>query len=147
MDAIVGFLPAPKEQEVLIIGEDTSPQKLRQTPRVRWLPWYFKTSADPYVGRLTYFRRLLRPRSPATHRYGMLTRNENERIGQLFILKRQEPGNQYRKLAPAISVRLLNCHNLHRRITLGAKDKPIEIVRRLVFPEPRYSEAVYPKTN
>ena len=144
MDAIVGYLPAPKDQEVLIIGEDNKPAKIAADPKGSLAALVFKTSADPYVGRLTYFR-VYCGAITSNSQVWNVTRNENERIGQLFILRGknqetvQEIGAGDIGAVAKLSVTATGD-------TLGAKDKPIKIVP-VTFPEPRYSEAVYPKTK
>ena len=144
MDAIVGYLPAPKEHEVLIIGEDNKPAKIAVDPKGSLAALVFKTSADPYVGRLTYFR-VYCGAITSNSQVWNVTRNENERIGQLFILRGknqetvQEIGAGDIGAVAKLSVTATGD-------TLGAKDKPIKIVP-VTFPEPRYSEAVYPKTK
>jgi elongation factor G len=144
MDAIVSYLPAPKEHEVLIIGEDNKPAKIAVDPKGSLAALVFKTSADPYVGRLTYFR-VYCGAITSNSQVWNVTRNENERIGQLFTLRGknqetvQEIGAGDIGAVAKLSVTATGD-------TLGAKDKPIKIVP-VTFPEPRYSEAVYPKTK
>jgi elongation factor G len=144
MDAIVSYLPAPKEHEVIIIGEDNKPVKIAVDPKGSLAALVFKTSADPYVGRLTYFR-VYCGAITSNSQVWNVTRNENERIGQLFILRGknqetvQEIGAGDIGAVAKLSVTATGD-------TLGAKDKPIKIVP-VTFPEPRYSEAVYPKTK
>ena len=144
MDAIVSYLPAPKEREVLIIGEDNKPAKIAADPKGSLAALVFKTSADPYVGRLTYFR-VYCGAITSNSQVWNVTRNENERIGQLFILRGknqetvQEIGAGDIGAVAKLSVTATGD-------TLGAKDKPVKIVP-VIFPEPRYSEAVYPKTK
>ena len=86
MDAIIGYLPAPKEREVLIIGEGNQPAKIAANPAAPLVALVFKTSADPYVGRLTYFR-VYCGAITSNSQVWNVTRGENERIGQLFILR------------------------------------------------------------
>ena len=144
MDAMVSYLPAPKDQEVLIIGEDNKPAKIAADSKGSLAALVFKTSADPYVGRLTYFR-VYCGAITSNSQVWNVTRNENERIGQLFILRGknqetvQEIGAGDIGAVAKLSVTATGD-------TLGAKDKPIKIVP-ITFPEPRYSEAVYPKTK
>jgi len=50
MDAIVGYLPPPKDHQFEIIGEDNKPAKMTADPKGTLAALVFKTSADPYVG-------------------------------------------------------------------------------------------------
>ena len=144
MDAIINYLPAPKEREVLIIGEGNQPAKIAPNPSGSLAALVFKTSADPYVGRLTYFR-VYCGAITSNSQVWNITRGENERIGQLFILrgKNQEPVPE---IAAGDIGAVAKLSVTATGDTLGAKDKPVKIVQ-VTFPEPRYSEAVYPKTK
>jgi elongation factor G len=144
MDAINGYLPAPKEREVLIVGEGNQPVKIAPNPTGSLAALVFKTSADPYVGRLTYFR-VYCGAITSNSQVWNVTRGENERIGQLFILrgKNQEPAQE---IGAGDIGAVAKLSVTATSDTIGAKDKPIKIVP-VIFPEPRYSEAVYPKTK
>jgi elongation factor G len=144
MDAINGYLPAPKEREVLIVGEGNQPVKIAPNPTGSLAALVFKTSADPYVGRLTYFR-VYCGAITSNSQVWNVTRGENERIGQLFILrgKSQEPAQE---IGAGDIGAVAKLSVTATGDTIGAKDKPIKIVP-VIFPEPRYSEAVYPKTK
>jgi len=74
-----------------------------------------------------------------------VTRGENERIGQLFILrgKNQEP---VQEIAAGDIGAVAKLTVTATGDSLGTKEKQVKIVP-IVFPEPRYSEAVYPKTK
>ena len=67
----------------------------RPTRTARSLVRVFKTTADPFVGRLTYLRVLSGTLHSQAHVWNS-TRNEDERIGQLLLLhgKEQEPIGQ-----------------------------------------------------
>jgi elongation factor G len=144
MDAIVSYLPAPKEREVLIIGEGNKSATMAVNPAAPLAALVFKTSADPYVGRLTYFR-VYCGAITSNSQVWNVTRSENERIGQLFVLrgKTQEP---VQEIAAGDIGAVAKLSVTATGDTLGSKDKSVKIVP-VTFPEPRYSEAVYPKTK
>jgi elongation factor G len=144
MDAIVGYLPPPKNHEVEIIGEDNKPMKIAADPKGPLAALVFKTSADPYVGRLTYFR-VYCGAITSNSQIWNVTRGENERIGQLFILrgKNQETAQEIGAGDIGAVAKLTVTATGD---TLGTKEKHVKILP-IVFPEPRYSEAVYPKTK
>jgi elongation factor G len=144
MDAIVTYLPAPKEREVLTVGDGDKPTKSAANAAGPLSALIFKTSADPYVGRLTYFR-VYNGTITSNSQVWNVNRNENERIGQLFMLrgKNQEAVTE---IAAGDIGAVAKLTTAATGDTLGAKDKPVKIVP-VVFPEPRYSEAVYPKTK
>ena len=141
LDAICNYLPSPKEREVVIIGDK---QKIEPTEAGSLAALVFKTSADPYVGKLTYFRvytGVISSNSPVWN----VNRRAVERIGQLFILrgKTQEPVSQLRAgdMGAVAKLTLTSTGD-----TLGSQDKPVKIVP-VLFPEPAFSLAVHPKTK
>jgi elongation factor G len=144
MDAVVNYLPAPKEREVIVIGDGNQPAKTVANATGPLAALVFKTSAEPYVGRLTYFR-VYCGAITSNSQIWNVTRGENERIGQLFVLrgKNQEPVPE---IAAGDMGAVAKLSVTATGDTLGAKDKPIKLVP-VVFPEPRFSEAVYPKTK
>jgi elongation factor G len=93
LDAIVRYLPSPadeaptkaldrKEAVAEVVADENGPLLVR----------VFKTTADPFVGRLTYLRVLSGTLHSQAHVWNS-TREEDERIGQLLLLhgKEQEP--------------------------------------------------------
>ena len=93
LDAIVRYLPSPADEppakavdkagaEVEVPADENGPLLVR----------VFKTTADPFVGRLTYLRVLSGTLRSQAHVWNT-TRDEDERIGQLLLLhgKEQEP--------------------------------------------------------
>ncbi|MFC1993254.1 elongation factor G [Chloroflexota bacterium] len=146
LDAVHSYLPSPKEGEVVIVSDPAkqSVQNIEPSESDSPAALVFKTSADPYVGKLTYFR-VYTGSIESNSQVWNASRNDVERIGQLFILKgkTQEP-------APVIgagdigAVAKLNLTSTGD--TLCRRDKPVQIAPAL-FPEPTFSMAVYPKTK
>ncbi|MFH1775619.1 MAG: elongation factor G [Chloroflexota bacterium] len=140
LDTFLKYLPSPKEGKIILDGEAT----MEPGPDGPLAALVFKTSADPYVGKLTYFRVYsgsIASNSPVWNG----THNSAERIGQLFMLrgKTQEPvatvdaGN-------IGAVAKLNVTNTGD--TLCTKDKPVKIAP-VIFPKPIFTKAVRPKTK
>ena len=146
LDSVYSYLPSPKEREVIIVG-DSAKQAVESIEPSQDAPLaalVFKTSADPYVGKLTYFRVYLGVIDSNSQVWNA-TRGGMERIGQLFALrgKTQEAVSQL--VAGDIgAVAKLSVTNTGD--TLGSRDKPV-IIAPSLFPEPIFSEAVYPKTK
>ena len=143
MDAIYNYLPSPKEREVIITG-DSGKQAVEPSQDAPLAALVFKTSADPYVGKLTYFR-VYNGVIDSNSQVWNATQDEVERIGQLFILrgKTQEPVSQLRAgdMGAVAKLSLTSTGD-----TLCSRDKPVRI-EPILFPEPAFSEAVYPKTK
>ncbi len=146
LDAVNNYLPSPKERDVVIAGDSAKQAEQtiepnRDTPLSALV---FKTSADPYVGKLTYLRvytGIMDSNSQAWN----ATRDSSERIGQLFILrgKTQEPVSQL--VAGDIGV-VTKLSQTSTGDTLCARDKPVKIAS-ILFPKPVFSEAVHPKAK
>ena len=140
MDAISSYMPSPAEREIALADGGTM-EPSQEGPLAALV---FKTSADPYVGKLTYFRVYNGALSSNSQTWNS-TQGENERIGQLFVLrgKNQEPVTQI-KAGDIGAVAKLNVTATGD--TLSTRDKPLKIAF-VSFPAPVFSEAVYPKTK
>jgi len=144
LDAICGYLPSPEERDVAVVGDSGQPATIEPGQDAPLAALVFKTSADPYVGKLTYFR-VYHGAIDSNSQVWNATRGEAERIGQLFSLKgkTQEPVSQI-KAGDIGAVAKLSLTGTGD--TLCSRDKPVKIIP-ISFPEPAFSEAVYPKTK
>ena len=145
LDTMYSYLPSPKEREVVIASDSAKQvQRIEPSQEAPLAALVFKTSADPYVGKLTYFR-VYMGTIDSNSQVWNATQGEAERIGQLFTLrgKTQEPISQLRA-GDIGAVAKLNVTNTGD--TLSTRDKPMTIAP-ILFPEPIFSEAVHPKTK
>ncbi len=144
LDAIYSYLPSPAERSVAVVGDAGEPEMIAPSQDAPLAALVFKTNADPYVGKLTYFRVYQGTIDSNSHVWNG-TRGEAERIGQLFILrgKTQEAVPQIRAgdIGAVAKLSLTGTGD-----TLCSRDKPVKIVP-ISFPGPAFSEAVYPKTK
>ncbi|MBA7627260.1 Elongation factor G [subsurface metagenome] len=127
LDAIYSYLPSPEEQ-----------------PDAPLAALVFKTSADPYVGKLTYLR-VYSGAIKSNSQVWNATRSGAERIGQLFVLrgKTQEPVPQLGTgdIGAVAKLSLTSTGD-----TLSTQAQPLKITP-ILFPEPIFSKAVHPKTK
>jgi len=139
LDTIDDYLPSPQEREVITEGGAIAPSQ--DGPLAALV---FKTSADPYVGKLTYFR-VYTGVIESNSQVWNANHNGVERIGQLYMMrgKNQEPVTQVRGGDIGVVAKLGQTGTGE---TLSSQDKPVKIVP-IVFPEPVFSEAVYPRTK
>jgi elongation factor G len=139
MDAICDYLPLPKEREVTLSSGTAEPSETAPLAAV-----VFKTTADPYVGKLTYFRVYNGVISSNSQVFNS-SQNAAERIGQLFMMrgKTQEPVPEVRA-GDIGAVAKLNVTATGD--TLCAQEKPVKLAA-ITFPAPIFREAVYPKTK
>ena len=146
LDAIHDYLPSPKEGKV-VVGGDSAEQAVQEIEPSMDAPLaalVFKTSADPYVGKLTYFR-VYNGSIGSNSQVWNANRNEVERIGQLFIMRGKTQESVSQLQAGDIGV-VAKLSLTGTGDTLCSRDKPVQIVP-IVFPEPIFDEAVYPKTK
>jgi len=140
MDAICSYLPPPAAREVLLAEGDPVPPS-QDGPLAALV---FKTSADPYVGKLTCFR-VYSGTITSNSQVWNVTRGENERVGQLFMLrgKAQEPVAEV-TAGDSGAVAKLNVTGTGD--TLGTREQSVKL-QPISFPFPVFSEAVYPRTK
>jgi len=106
--------------------------------------YVWKTTADPYVGSLTYFR-VVSGTLKADQRYYNFTRGEEERFGSLLVMR----GNQQMTVDTLHAGDLGAVAKLGHTVTcdtLGDRGTPI-IIEPPSFPIPVYSVAVFPATQ
>jgi len=145
LDAAYNYLPSPREQDVAIVDDSGAEvEKIKPSRDAPLAALVFKTSADPYVGKLTYFR-VYHGTIDSNSQVWNATRGEIERIGQLFILrgKNQEAVSQ---LGAGDIGGVAKLSITSTGDTLGSRDKPLRIAP-VPFPKPTFSEAVHPKTK
>jgi elongation factor G len=104
----------------------------------------FKIMADPYVGKLTYFR-VYSGKLTAGARVLNVTTGRTERIGRILMMhanEREELGEVYAgDIAAAVGIKQVVTGD-----TLAAPDKPIKL-EMIDFPEPVIKVAIEPKTK
>ncbi len=145
LDAISHFLPSPVEapfdvtdrtQEEMVSLEPKSTEPL--------VVQVFKTLADPFVGKLTYFRVFSGTISSDSRVFNM-NKDEEERLGQLFMVrgKEQMPVDQV-TVGDLGAVAKLDVTITGD--TLSDRGTPY-VMPPIEYPEPLYSVAVFPKTK
>jgi elongation factor G len=141
LGAVGSYLPSPGERDVIIADSEQGIKPGEEAPLAALV---FKTSADPYVGKLTYFR-VYTGRIESNSQVWNVTRGGAERIGQLFVMrgKTQEAVAQI-NAGDIGAVAKLSVTGTGD--TLGARDNPLKIAP-IIFPEPVFGQAVYPKTK
>lgn len=146
MNAITEYLPSPLDTVKVsatnvATGQQEVLEPLAQAPLAALV---FKTLADPYVGKLTYFR-VFSGRMESDSRIFNSSRGEEERVGQLFFLrgKEQEPVDE----VPAGDIgAVAKLQETSTGDTLCDKDHPLTLPP-IGFPHPIFSAAIVPKTK
>jgi len=144
MDAICNYLPSPSERDVRVVGSGGAEETVPPRPDGPLAALVFKTSADPYVGKLTYLRVYNGSITSNSHVWNT-AQGENERIGQLYVLrgKDQDPVSE---IAAGDIGAVAKLSVTGTGDTLGTREDPVRIVAA-TFPAPIFSEAVYPRTK
>ncbi len=104
----------------------------------------FKTAADPFVGKLTYFRVYSGTLKSNTHAYNSRAQSE-ERLGQGFILRGKEQLSVNEVRAGDIGV-VAKLGETLTTDTLCDKGHPL-VLPGIEFPTPLFAVAVAPKTK
>ena len=146
-DAILGLLPSPAEvpQQVakakagegdnVDLSPDSSGQLAAQV---------FKTTADPFVGKLSYFK-VFSGTLKSDSQIWNSEKREAERTGTVYIMrgKEQEPIDE---LAAGDIGAVAKLNSALTGDTLAVKDNPLTLPN-LEFPSPVYQMSVFPKTQ
>ena len=144
LDAISRYMPSPKERGVAAVGADGKLETLEPDAGAPLAALVFKTTADPFVGKLTYFRVYHGTLSSNSHIWDS-TRNEPERIGQVYMVrgKTEEP---VAAVGAGDIGAVAKLTGTATGDTLCTHENPVKLPP-LNFPEPSFNEAVYPKTK
>jgi elongation factor G len=151
LDAVIDYLPSPLDVPPV---EGLEPDKSSDNggrPALRhadddepFAALAFKIMADPYVGKLTYFR-VYSGRLAAGARVLNVSTGRTERIGRILMMQandREDLQEVYAgDIAAAVGIKQVVTGD-----TLAAPDKPIKL-ETIVFPEPVIKVAIEPKTK
>jgi elongation factor G len=146
LDAVCKYLPSPKDmgnitaQNIQLKQEET----ISANPTGPLAALVFKTSADPYVGKLTYFR-VYSGTIQSDSQVWNAGKQTQERIGQLYMLrgKIQEP---VANLVAGDIGAVAKLSAASTGDTLASKERPLTLPG-VEFPNPCMSAAVLPKTK
>jgi len=146
LNTLADYFPSPKDRPPVKAKNASTGQEedVKADPAGPLAALVFKTTADPYVGKLTYLRvysGVLKGDSTAWNS----NKAAAERIGQLFVVrgKAQEPVPQL--VAGDIGA-LAKLAETSTGDTLATKERPL-ILPPITFPAPAFSAAVHPKTK
>lgn len=146
MDAIIEYLPSPKDASPYratnpAIGED---EIVEPDPSGPLTAFVFKTVADPYVGKLTFYRVFSGTIESDSQVYNPRS-GEMERLGQLYVMRGKEQISADRITAGDIG----GVAKLDETVTgdtLCDRDHPL-VIPPPEYPRPLYAVALTPKTQ
>jgi len=151
LDAVIDYLPSPLDVPPI---EGIEPDKSSENggrPAVRhasdedpFAALAFKIMADPYVGKLTYFR-VYSGKLAAGSRVLNVSTGKTERVGRILMMHANERAELEEVYAGDIAAGV-GIKQVVTGDTLAAPDKPIKL-EMIVFPEPVIKVAIEPKTK
>jgi elongation factor G len=144
LDAIVDLMPAPNERlDVIAQGKDGEEQ-LQGGDSGPLAAYVWKTTADPFVGRITYFR-VYSGTINSDSRVWNPNKAAEERLGTLHLMRGKEQiGQKTVHCGDIATVSKLN--QTATGDTLCDKGYPL-VLPSPEYPHPLYSVAVFPKTQ
>ncbi len=149
LDAVIDFLPSPLDVKPVdglepVKGEEDRPAVRNASDDEPFSALAFKIMADPYVGKLTYFR-VYSGKLEAGSRVLNVTSGRTERIGRILMMHandREDVQEVYAgDIAAAVGIKQVVTGD-----TLAAPDKPIKL-EAITFDDPVISVAIEPKTK
>jgi elongation factor G len=150
LDAVIDYLPSPLDVPPVhgiepVRGEAGGREATRSADDGQpFAALAFKIMADPFVGKLTYFR-VYSGKLEAGARVLNVSTGRTERIGRILMMHandRAEVGEVYAgDIAAAVGIKQVTTGD-----TLAAPDAAIKL-EQIVFPEPVIKVAVEPKTK
>ncbi|HYM15863.1 MAG TPA: elongation factor G [Dehalococcoidia bacterium] len=138
LDALVEDCPSPAEVAPRRAGEE----QVRADAGAPLAALVFKTAADPFVGRLTYLRVVAGTLKGDSHVWNS-TRNADERIGQLILLRGKTQDHAPSLAAGDIGAVAKLAHTVTGD-TLCTKEHAVQLPG-IAFPRPPFNVAVTPK--
>jgi len=144
-DAIARYLPSPADTQAKAkVLKDGSEELLKPLATGPLAALVFKTMADPFVGKLTYFR-VYSGALQSDSRVTNANKGEEERVGQLFFLRGKEQTPTKEVSAGDIGV-VSKLQFTSTGDTLCDKDHVVALTG-IKFPHPVAFGAVAPKTK
>ncbi len=145
MEALVAFMPSPADRPALVAKRPNDDEvSLVASVSGPLAVFVWKTVADPYVGKISYYRVVSGTFHGDSRLQSMPSGNE-ERISQIFVPrgKEQLPATEF--VAGDIGG-VAKLSSTATNDTLSEKANSFALPR-LVYPEPLYSVAVSPRTK
>ena len=144
LDAILDYLPAPDERPAAPATKDGQSLDLTANAQNALAALVFKTTADPFVGKLSHFR-VYSGTIKANSEVWNANKGEAERIGQLFVSRGKSQESVPELVAGDIgSVAKLAATTTGDTLCTRASALHMEGIE---FPSPNYNVAISPKSK
>ena len=146
LDAIVDYLPSPIDVDhVRGVNPDTDEEEVRKTDdNEPFAGLAFKMVADPFVGRLAYFRVYSGTLESGSYVYNS-TKGKKERVGRL-VLMHANHREEIDKVYSGDICAIVGLKETTTGDTLCDENHPI-VLEKMEFPDPVIQVAIEPKTK
>ncbi|MDQ3691372.1 MAG: elongation factor G, partial [Chloroflexota bacterium] len=146
LDAVIDFLPSPLDVPPVSGTEPKSgDQVVRETDATApFAALAFKIAADPFVGKLAFFRVYSGTLKTGSYVYNS-TKGEKERVGRILQMHANHR-EEIDSVGAGDIAAAVGLKNTTTGDTLSAEDKQI-VLESITFPEPVIELAVEPKTK
>ena len=146
LDAIVDYLPSPIDVDhVKGINPDTDAEEERKTSDSEpFAGLAFKMVADPFVGKLAYFRAYSGTLASGSYVYNS-TKGKKERVGRLLMMHANHR-EEIEEIYSGDICAIVGLKDTTTGDTLCDQDHPI-ILEKMEFPDPVIQVAIEPKTK
>lgn len=135
LDLIVDYMPSPADA----VGKDAD--TLQQDP---FAALVFKTLADPYVGKVSFFKVYSGVLKADSVVYNA-NKEADEKISQIFVMRGKQQ-EQVPEIMPGDIGALTKLQHTNTGDTLTSKSQPVSL-EGIDFPEPTLSVAIAPKSK
>lgn len=146
LNAMCSYLPAPEDKGGVVAKNPSTggQEEIRLSPESPLSSLVFKTTADPYVGKLSYFR-IYSGVISSNSQVWNANKNSMERIGQLFVML-----GKNQQTVPQISAgdigAVARLSVTGTGDTLCAREHPV-ILPGIEFPKANFSMAIQPQAK
>ena len=146
LDAIVDYLPSPIDVDhVRGVNPDTDEEEVRKTDDDEpFAGLAFKMVADPFVGKLAYFRVYSGTLESGSYVYNS-TKGKKERVGRL-VLMHANHREEIDKVYSGDICAIVGLKETSTGDTLCDENHPI-VLEKMEFPDPVIQVAIEPKTK
>ena len=146
LDAIIDYLPSPVDVDnVKGVNPDNDQEEERKTSdEEHFAGLAFKMVADPFVGKLAYFRAYSGTLESGSYVYNS-TKGKKERVGRILMMHANHR-EEIDKIYSGDICAMVGLKDTTTGDTLCDQDHPI-ILEKMEFPEPVIQVAIEPKTK
>jgi elongation factor G len=146
LDAVIDFLPSPLDVPPVVGHDPRSDAEiaLHPDPAAPFAALAFKIAADPFVGKLAFFRVYSGTLKTGSYVYNS-TKGQKERIGRILQMHANSR-EEIEAVGAGDIAAAVGLKNTFTGDTLCEESKPI-VLESITFPEPVIELAVEPKTK